>query len=158
MEPSLLDEPSIEYGFILHDVGKIGIPDTVLGKPQPLTPAERRLLETHTVLGEQMIGNAALLRGQGTRVVRSHHERWDGRGYPDQLDGDDIPISARVFSVADTLDAMTSNRPYRKAGRWEAAVAEIVSQAGAQFDPGVVDAFREREEALRRVYYEFNTN
>jgi response regulator RpfG family c-di-GMP phosphodiesterase len=158
VEPSLLDEPSIEYGFILHDVGKIGIPDTVLGKPQPLTPAERRLLETHTVLGEQMIGNAALLRGQGTRVVRSHHERWDGRGYPDQLDGDDIPISARVFSVADTLDAMTSNRPYRKAGRWEAAVAEIVSQAGAQFDPGVVDAFREREEALRRVYYEFNTN
>jgi response regulator RpfG family c-di-GMP phosphodiesterase len=158
VEPSLLDEPSIEYGFILHDVGKIGIPDTVLGKPEPLTPAERRLLETHTVLGEQMIGNAALLRGQGTRVVRSHHERWDGRGYPDQLDGDDIPISARVFSVADTLDAMTSNRPYRKAGRWEAAVAEIVSQAGAQFDPGVVDAFREREEALRRVYYEFNTN
>jgi len=158
VEPSLLEEPSIEYGFILHDVGKIGIPDTVLGKPEPLTPAERRLLETHTVLGEQMIGNAALLRGQGTRVVRSHHERWDGRGYPDQLDGDDIPISARVFSVADTLDAMTSDRPYRKAGRWEDAVAEIVSQAGAQFDPGVVDAFREREEALRRVYYEFNTN
>jgi response regulator RpfG family c-di-GMP phosphodiesterase len=158
VEPSLLDEPSIEYGFILHDVGKIGIPDTVLGKPEPLTPAERRLLETHTVLGEQMIGNAALLRGQGTRVVRSHHERWDGRGYPDNLDGDDIPLSARVFSVADTLDAMTSDRPYRKAGRWEDAVAEIVSQAGAQFDPGVVDAFREREEALRRVYYEFNTN
>jgi response regulator RpfG family c-di-GMP phosphodiesterase len=158
VDASLLDEPSLEYGFILHDIGKIGIPDSLLGKVEPLTDADRRMLEMHTVLGEQMVGDAALLRGQGARVVRSHHERWDGRGYPDRLAGEEIPLGARLFSVADTLDAMTSDRPYRKAGPWEGAVAEIVDQAGWQFDPHVVDAFRDREEALRRVYYEFNTN
>jgi ribonuclease P protein subunit RPR2 len=158
VDPTLLEEPSLEFGFILHDIGKIAIPDAVLAKPEPLTDSERRLLETHTVLGEQMVGDAALLRGQGARVVRSHHERWDGRGYPDKLSGEDIPLSARVFSVADALDAMTSDRPYRRAGRWDEAVSEIVRQGGAQFDPHVVDAFTEREEAMRRIYYEFNVN
>jgi response regulator RpfG family c-di-GMP phosphodiesterase len=158
VEPTLLEEPSLEYGFILHDVGKIAIPDTVLAKPEPLTEAERRLLETHPILGEQMVGQAALLRGHGARVVRSHHERWDGRGYPDNLDGEDIPLGARIFSVADALDAMTSDRPYRRAGPWEDAVSEIVQRAGTQFDPEIVACFREREEALRRIYYEFNTN
>ena len=158
IEPTLLDEPGLEYGFILHDVGKIGIPDTVLAKPGPLTDSERRLIETHTVLGEQMVGEAALLRGQGARVVRSHHERWDGRGYPDRLARDDIPLGARIFSIADALDAMTSSRPYRAAGTWDDAVGEIAAQAGTQFDPDVVDVFREREEALRRIYSEFNLN
>jgi response regulator RpfG family c-di-GMP phosphodiesterase len=158
IDPSLLDEPSLEYGFILHDVGKIAIPDAVLGKSDPLTPGEKRLLETHPVLGEQMVGSAALLRGYGAQVVRSHHERWDGRGYPDGLIGEEIPLSARVFSLADALDAMTSNRPYRAARSWPTAVEEIVSQAGRQFDPAVVDAFREREEMLRRIYYEVSTN
>jgi response regulator RpfG family c-di-GMP phosphodiesterase len=158
IDPSLLDEPSLEYGFILHDVGKIAIPDAVLGKSDPLTRGEKRLLETHPVLGEQMVGSAALLRGYGAQVVRSHHERWDGGGYPDGLLGEEIPLSARVFSVADALDAMTSNRPYRAARSWPTAVEEIVSQAGKQFDPSVVDAFREREEMLRRIYYEVSTN
>jgi response regulator RpfG family c-di-GMP phosphodiesterase len=158
IEPALLDEPGLEYGFILHDVGKIGIPETVLAKPGPLTDSERRLIETHTVLGEQMVGEAALLRGQGARVVRSHHERWDGRGYPDRLARDDIPLGARIFSIADALDAMTSSRPYRPAGTWDDAVGEIAVQAGRQFDPDVVDVFREREEALRRIYSEFNLN
>ena len=158
IEPTLLDEPGLEYGFILHDVGKIGIPDTVLAKPGPLTDSERRLIETHTVLGEQMVGEAALLRGQGARVVRSHHERWDGAGYPDRLARDDIPLGARIFSIADALDAMTSSRPYRAAGTWDDAVGEIAAQAGTQFDPDVVDVFREREEALRRIYSEFNLN
>ena len=158
IEPALLDEPGLEYGFILHDVGKIGIPETVLAKPGPLTESERRLIETHTVLGEQMVGEAALLRGQGARVVRSHHERWDGRGYPDRLVRDDIPLGARIFSIADTLDAMTSSRPYRPAGTWDDAVGEIAAQAGAQFDPDVVGVFREREQALRGIYSEFNVN
>jgi ribonuclease P protein subunit RPR2 len=152
------DDPNLRALLRLHDVGKIAIPDAVLAKLEPLTSAERRLLETHTVLGEQMVGEAALLRGQGARVVRSHHERWDGHGYPDRLGGEDIPLGARVFSVADTLDAITSDRPYRRAGRWEDAVTEIGNQAGTQFDPRVVSNFQEREEALRRVYYEFNTN
>ena len=156
VDPYLLEEPSLEYGFILHDVGKIAIPDAVLGKQEPLTAAERRLLETHPRLGEQMVGRAALLRGHGVDVVRSHHERWDGAGYPDGLDGDEIPLSARIFSVADALDAITSDRPYRTARGWADAVDEIVGQAGAQFDPDVVGVFLEREEALRRVYDEFN--
>ena len=158
VDSALLEEPSLEYGFILHDIGKIGIPDSLLGKVEPLTDADRRMLEMHTVLGEQMVGDAALLRGQGARVVRSHHERWDGRGYPDRLAGDEIPLGARVFAVADTLDAMTSDRPYRAARPWNDAVTEIVNQAGWQFDPGVVEAFQDREEVLRRVYYEFNSN
>ena len=105
-----------------------------------------------------MVGNAALLRGHGAQVVRSHHERWDGGGYPDGLIGNEIPLPARIFSLADTLDAITSDRPYRKAASWSEAVDEIVEQAGTQFDPGIVSAFREREEALRRIYYEVSTN
>jgi response regulator RpfG family c-di-GMP phosphodiesterase len=158
IDPTLLAEPGLEYGFILHDVGKIGIPDTVLTKPGPLTDSERRLIETHTVLGEQMVGEAALLRGHGARVVRSHHERWDGRGYPDRLARDDIPLGARIFSIADALDAMTSSRPYRPAGTWEDAVGELAAHAGTQFDPDVVDVFREREEALRGIYVELSLN
>jgi response regulator RpfG family c-di-GMP phosphodiesterase len=154
VDAGLLEEPGLEYGFILHDVGKIAIPDAVLRKAEPLTDSERRLLETHPVLGEQMVGNASLLRGSGAQVVRSHHERWDGRGYPDRLTGTEIPLAARVFAVADALDAMTSDRPYRGAGSWSGAVDEIVGNAGTQFDPDVVDVFREREEALRRIYYE----
>lgn len=158
VESSALDEPTLEYGFILHDVGKIGIPDYILRKREPLTPPEWRLLETHTVLGEQMIGDAALLRGEGARVVRSHHERWDGEGYPDGLRATEIPLGARIFSVADALDAITSDRPYRRARSWDDAVAEIVSQSGTQFDPGVVSAFEESEKELRAVYYALNTN
>ena len=153
--PGVAEEPATQYGYLLHDVGKIGIPDDVLRKPGPLTPEERRLMQTHTVLGEQMLGGVAFLRGEGLRVVRSHHERWDGGGYPDGLGGDEIPLAARVFAVADNLDAMTTDRPYRKAGPWESARDEIVRLAGAQFDPEVVDAFREREPALREICRRF---
>src|SRR5438874_1545619 len=120
-------DPSTPYGFLLHDVGKIGIPDGILQKPGPLSPAERRRMQTHTVLGEAMLSGVAFLQGEGLKIVRSHHERWDGRGYPDELSGSDIPIGARIFSVADALDAMTSNRPYRRALSWSAARNEIVA-------------------------------
>ena len=155
IDAELVQQPSAEYGFLLHDVGKIGIPDSVLQKPGPLTEEERRLMQTHTVLGEQMLGGVAFLRGQALLVVRSHHERWDGDGYPDGLGGDEIPLAARIFAVADTLDAMTSDRPYRVRGTWEAAHDEIVAQARRQFDPVVVDAFRERENALRDICRRF---
>ncbi len=154
VDAALLTEPGIEYGFLLHDVGKIGIPDGILRKRGPLTDSERSVLETHTVLGEQMLGGVSLLAGGGIRVVRSHHERWDGRGYPDRLAGSEIPLGARVFAVADALDAMTSDRPYRAALPWDEAVAEIAAQAGRQFDPTVVEAFRQQEPSLRRSYYE----
>jgi response regulator RpfG family c-di-GMP phosphodiesterase len=156
VDPYLLEEPSLEYGFILHDVGKIAIPDAVLGKREPLTDGEWRLLQNHPKLGEQMVGKAALLRGHGVDVVRSHHERWDGSGYPDGLVGEQIPLAARIFAVADALDAITSDRPYRSARGWSDAVGEIVSRSGTQFDPNVVNVFLQREEGLRRVYDEFN--
>ncbi|HET8529201.1 MAG TPA: HD domain-containing phosphohydrolase [Gaiellaceae bacterium] len=152
VEPGLpRDDQSIEYGFLLHDLGKIGIPDAILQKPGPLTPAERRRMQTHTVLGEQMLSGVAVLQGAGLSVVRSHHERWDGKGYPDGLAGDEVPLGARVFAVADALDAMTSDRPYRRALPWRQAREEILSQAGRQFDPDVVEAFRARERALADV-------
>jgi response regulator RpfG family c-di-GMP phosphodiesterase len=149
--PGTPDVEAYEYGFLLHDLGKIGIPDAVLQKPGPLTAAERKRMQTHTVLGEQMLAGVKAMRGPGLEIVRSHHERWDGRGYPDRMAGAGIPLGARIFAVADALDAMTSNRPYRRAMPWRAARAEIVAQSGTQFDPEVVAAFRDREAELLAV-------
>jgi response regulator RpfG family c-di-GMP phosphodiesterase len=155
IEPELAEDASTEYGFLLHDVGKIGIPDQILQKRGPLSFEERVLMETHTLLGEQMLGKVAFLQGEGLRVVRSHHERWDGNGYPDRIAGTDIPLGARVFAVADTLDAMTSNRPYRSALGWGTAREEIFDQAGKQFDPTVVEAFAHCQEELRDIHAVF---
>jgi response regulator RpfG family c-di-GMP phosphodiesterase len=151
VEPEIVDDPSTEFGFLLHDVGKIGIPDHILQKPGPLTPSERRRMEMHTVLGEQMLAGVAFLQGEGLKVVRSHHERWDGGGYPDGRSGTDIPLGARIFAVADALDAMTSDRPYRRALPWSVAGREILAESGKQFDPAVVKAFERHERSLRRV-------
>jgi ribonuclease P protein subunit RPR2 len=157
LHPGVLEvDPGVQYGFLLHDIGKIAIPDQILQKPGPLTRAERRRMQTHTVLGEQMLGGVAILKGEGLRVVRSHHERWDGKGYPDAIGGSELPVGARVFAVADALDAMTSDRPYRRAMRWSAASSEIVAQSGKQFDPDVVDAFRACERELREVRRELS--
>jgi response regulator RpfG family c-di-GMP phosphodiesterase len=149
--PEIVDDESIVYGFVLHDVGKIGIPDRILQKPGPLNAPERRLMETHTVLGEQLLRGVSFLQGRGLEVVRSHHERWDGCGYPDGRVGEEIPVAARIFAVADALDAMTSDRPYRRALSWAAAGRELFAQAGKQFDRAVVEAFGTRDRALRRI-------
>jgi len=157
LHPGVLEvDPGVQYGFLLHDIGKIAIPDQILQKPGPLTRGERRRMQTHTVLGEQMLGGVAILKGEGLRVVRSHHERWDGKGYPDAIGGSELPVGARVFAVADALDAMTSDRPYRRAMRWSAASSEIVAQSGKQFDPDVVDVFRACEQDLREVRRELS--
>jgi response regulator RpfG family c-di-GMP phosphodiesterase len=150
-ETAIVQDPSTPYGFLLHDVGKIGIPDGILQKPGPLSPAERRRMQTHTVLGEAMLSGVAFLKGEGLRIVRSHHERWDGRGYPDGQSGEEIPLGARIFAVADALDAMTSHRPYRRAMSWQAARTEILNQRKRQFDPSVVDAFVEAEHDLKKI-------
>jgi response regulator RpfG family c-di-GMP phosphodiesterase len=150
-EEAVVRDPSTPYGFLLHDVGKIGIPDGILQKPGPLSAAERRRMQTHTVLGEAMLSEVAFLKGEGLKVVRSHHERWDGRGYPDGLGGDEIPLGARIFAVADALDAMTSHRPYRRATSWQAARTEILAQRKRQFDPHVVDAFLSAEGDLKGI-------
>ena len=155
MGSPLASSAAAEYGFLLHDVGKIGIPDSVLRKPGPLDDDERALMQTHTIIGEQMLSGIPFLQGAGIQIVRSHHERWDGAGYPDGLVAQEIPLGARIFAVADTLDAMTSDRPYRPAGSWDEARAEIVAQSGRQFDPHVVEAFRDGEESLRAVTLEF---
>jgi ribonuclease P protein subunit RPR2 len=157
IEPSLATNPSASYGFLLHDVGKIGIPDHILQKPGPLTEAERRLMQSHTILGEQMLGGVAFLDGDGLSVVRSHHERWDGTGYPDGIRGENVPMGARIFAVADALDAMTSDRPYRRAQTWETARREILDESGRQFDPAVVDVFTRCESELRSVREEVAT-
>jgi putative two-component system response regulator len=150
-EDRVVRDQSTPYGFLLHDVGKIGIPDGILQKAGPLSPAERRRMQTHTVLGEAMLSGVAFLKGEGLKIVRSHHERWDGRGYPDALTREEIPLGARIFAVADALDAMTSHRPYRRALSWEAARTEILAQRKRQFDPDVVDAFVHVEDDLRKI-------
>jgi HD-GYP domain-containing protein (c-di-GMP phosphodiesterase class II) len=154
LEPGLLDDPSLEYGFLLHDVGKIGIADQVLNKPGPLTSAERGLIELHPTIGAEILGGVILLQGEGLNVVRSHHERWDGGGYPAGLAGERIPLGARIFALADALDAMTSDRPYRDALSWDEAIDEILSEDGGQFDPQVVRAFSIRERQLHRIFDE----
>jgi ribonuclease P protein subunit RPR2 len=151
VEPALADDVSVEYGFVLHDVGKIGISDRILQKTGPLTPEERRVMEEHPLLGFEMLRDVTFLSGEGLSVVRNHHERFDGAGYPDRLHGTEIPLAARIFAVADTLDAMTSDRPYRTARSWDETRSEIFAQSGRQFDPSVVEAFREREAELRQI-------
>jgi ribonuclease P protein subunit RPR2 len=156
VDRSLLDDPSLEYGFLLHDIGKIAIPDAILNKPAPLDRRERELIQQHPVIGAEILEDVAILHGQGLSVVRGHHERWDGDGYPDRLAGTDIPIGARIFALADTLDAMTTDRPYRSALPWETAVDEIVAQDGRQFDPTIVRAFAQREPRVRRIFDELS--
>ena len=154
LEPSLLDDPSLEYGFLLHDIGKIGVPDSILDKEGPLSSEELRLMQQHPLIGAELLGDVPLLDGEGLQVVRSHHERWDGHGYPDGLAGDEIPPGARIFALADALDAMTSERPYRRTLSWEDAVEEVLKGSGSQFDPRVVQVFALREQRLHRTQHD----
>jgi ribonuclease P protein subunit RPR2 len=132
--------PELEFGFLLHDVGKVAIPDAILYKPGPLTDEERALMSRHPVIGSDIVRGIEFL-ADAAEVVRSHHERWDGTGYPDGLAGEDIPLAARVFAVADVLDALTTDRPYRPATSLRCAREMIASESGEHFDPRVVDAF-----------------
>ena len=137
----------LEVGIIrlaapLHDVGKIAIPDAVLGKPGRLTHAEFEQMKTHATLGAQMLaGSHFALLEVAEQVALTHHEKWDGSGYPNGLAGADIPIAGRIVAVADVYDALTHVRPYKPAWTRADAVAEITSHAGEHFDPRVVDAF-----------------
>ena len=133
---------ALEAGFLLHDVGKIGIPESILNKPGGLSETERLVLNTHPILGERIV--APLGFPESVRqVIRHHHERWDGLGYPDGLAGHDIPGAARLFSIADSIDAMTSIRPYRLPVSFEEAIDEIDRHAGTQFDPELALLARE---------------
>lgn len=139
------DHPEIEFGFLLHDVGKVAVPDAILFKPGTLDAAERRIMQRHPVIGEEIIGGIAFLV-PATAVVRHHHERWDGSGYPDGLAGEEIPLAARVFALADALDALTSDRPYRSAVGMPQA-REMLHDSPGQFDPAVLEAFEQVPDA-----------
>ncbi len=130
----------LSRGACLHDIGKIGIPDEILRKESCLTPEEEAVMRTHVLVGYHLVSRIAFL-APAAAIVRTHHERYDGSGYPDRIPGSSIPIGARVFAVADTLDAMTSDRPYRKALAFDESFEEIRRQSGRQFDPEVVQAF-----------------
>jgi len=130
----------IEFGVILHDIGKIGIPDSILLKPGPLSPEEWKVMRTHPEVGRRLVENIPFLAG-AVPIVYHHHERWDGNGYPEGLRGESIPLGARIFAVADALDAMTYDRPYSRAVSLEVARAEIGRCAGTHFDPAVVATF-----------------
>jgi PAS domain S-box-containing protein len=137
--PDQADDPQLAYGFLLHDIGKLSVPDAVLKKPGPLTDDEWRLMRRHPEAGARILDAIPFL-DRAVDVVLHHHERWDGRGYPAGLQEDGIPLWARIFSVADTVDAITSNRPYRRGRPLEEAVDEIVARSGTQFDPDCANA------------------
>jgi len=134
------DLRTTELVALLHDVGKIRIPAEIIRKPGPLTPAERALIETHTIQGEQMLAKVGGLLADVGRIVRSCHERWDGDGYPDGLGGEEIPLLARIVCCCDAFDAMVSDRPYRPARSPGEALEELRACSGTQFDPVVVEA------------------
>jgi ribonuclease P protein subunit RPR2 len=135
----LVEELELECAFLLHDIGKIAIPDGILFKAGSLDPDEREVMERHPVIGEEIISEIPFLE-PARALVRHHHERWDGGGYPDGLSGQEIPPAARVFALADALDALTSDRPYR-AAVGIAQAREVLELAEGQFDPSVLAAF-----------------
>jgi putative nucleotidyltransferase with HDIG domain len=144
----------IERGALLHDIGKIGIPESILRKAGPLTEKEREIIKEHPLLGYEMVEEFRSLH-KASRVVLFHHERYDGSGYPYGLKGEEVPLEARIFSIADTLEAMTSDRPYRKGQSFRAAFDEIERFSGTQFDPHIVDAFLSvPEEIWRKAKYD----
>lgn len=139
-----LDEQQLQHlrwGAYLHDIGKVAVSDDVLRKPGPLDAQERALMQRHVVVGDDMLRDEAFAPREVRRVVRHHHERWDGAGYPDGLAGEAIPLLARIFSVVDVYDALLSERPYKRAWSPAEALAELRRCAGHQFDPSIVAAF-----------------
>jgi putative nucleotidyltransferase with HDIG domain len=131
---------TVEFGALLHDIGKIAVPKAIVNKPGKLDPDEWEIIKTHTIEGQRMLERVGGFMGKVGQIVRCHHERWDGRGYPDGLGGADIPLEARIISCCDAFNAMTTNRPYRRALASSVALVELAEHAGSQFDPQIVEA------------------
>ncbi|SDM58577.1 HDIG domain-containing protein [Bacillus sp. OK048] len=136
------EQKSFYYACLLHDIGKVNIPDQILMKPGKLTNEEFEIIKSHPVVGAEAVKNVEGIQNS-IYVIRSHHERWDGNGYPDQLKGEEIPLLARVSAIADAFDAMTSSRSYRDAMPFEEAYNRIIEGRGSQFDPVLVDKFKQ---------------
>jgi HD-GYP domain-containing protein (c-di-GMP phosphodiesterase class II) len=150
VDPELAKRPEVGYGFFLHDIGKVGIPEDILRKNGSLSDPEWTVMREHPVIGAEIVAPMQFL-GDAVDVIRHHHERFDGTGYPSGMKGEEIPLAARIFSVADSFDAMTSDRPYRDAMASERATEELREGSGSQFDPDVVEVFLdlvEEENAL----------
>ncbi|NYE08222.1 putative nucleotidyltransferase with HDIG domain [Bacillus niacini] len=147
------EQKSFYYACLLHDIGKVNIPDQILMKPGKLTDEEFEIIKTHPVVGAEAVKNVEGIKNS-IYVIRSHHERWDGKGYPDQLKGEEIPLLARVSAIADAFDAMTSSRSYRDAMPFEEAYNRIIKGQGSQFDPILVDKFKK----IYPAWIEFHRN
>lgn len=154
LQPGTID--LLLHAAPMHDVGKLGIPDSILLKPGPLDAEERTIMNTHTTIGGQILaGSTSPVIQMGERVALTHHEKWDGTGYPNGLAGEDIPIEARICSVVDFFDALTMDRPYRKAVPNDEVVRMILSESGTSFDPSIVEVFidiRDEIEAIQSEY------
>lgn len=138
-----LDEREVQaarYGGLLHDIGKIGVSEVILTKPSRLTNEERAEMEKHPVIGERIVSQMRFANEVGP-IVRHHHERWDGGGYPDGLVGENIPIGARIVAIADSYDAMTTDRPYRRSLGQEEAIKRLYADSGTQWDPRLIEVF-----------------
>lgn len=140
VDPDLATRPEVGFGFLLHDIGKVGVPESILWKDGPLDEDEWRIMRSHPVLGVDLVEPMSFL-GEAIDIIRWHHERWDGTGYPEGLAGQEIPLAARILGLADAFVAMTSERPYRPSLSLEHAMDEIARGRGAQFDPAVVEVF-----------------
>lgn len=143
---------NVQYAAPMHDVGKIGIPDSILMKPGRLTAEEFEVVKTHTTIGAAILSNAkATILQVAETIARSHHEKWNGKGYPLGLAGKDIPLVGRIVAIADTFDALTSKRPYKDPYPVSVALDIIRKERGQQFDPDVVDVFLENREEAERI-------
>lgn len=149
--PELAEDTALAYGFLLHDVGKIGIPDSILRKAGQPDDDELALMQMHPQpqWGERIVAGIPPLAGTARQVVACHHERWDGRGYPCGLAGEEIPLAARIFAVADAFDAMTNDRPYRAALPHDEACKRLADACGSQFEPRLVETFLDVAFTLR---------
>jgi two-component system response regulator RpfG len=146
------DCDDLEYAAPMHDIGKIGIPDGILLKPGKLNEYEWDIMQTHTTIGHAILSDSQSRYMQiGAIIALNHHERFDGKGYPNGLEGEDIPLIARVVAVADVFDALVSARPYKKAWPEEEAIAYIQQQAGTHLDPQCVDAFMQRLDEIKQI-------
>jgi len=132
----------LEYASYLHDVGKIKVPDFILRKPEKLNEEEFGIIRMHSIWGEEIVKNFSVFKGIG-RIIRNHHERWDGNGYPDGLAGESIPLFSRIITLADSFQAMTSFRPYKRKLSLEEAIEEVKRCKGTQFDPNLSEIFIE---------------
>jgi putative nucleotidyltransferase with HDIG domain len=148
---------SFNYSCLLHDIGKINIPDQILMKPTSLTQEEYEIIKSHTYVGAEAVSKVVSLKNS-IEVIRSHHERWDGNGYPDKLKGEEIPYLARVAAIADAFDAMTSTRSYRSALSVEIAYERILEGSGSQFDPNLVCEFKNIYPIWKKIHLDSSDN